>query len=104
MSDTSINFPGVMAYGGNYDYTYLNTAATTTIKPTKALLHTIAVTKAGAASSTITVYDNTTGSGTVIAVIDGTVVATHTFDVETSTGLTVVVAGTTAPTCTVSSL
>ena len=101
---TTYNFPGVAAYGGNHSFLNLAAAATTTVKTGSGLLHTINVTTAGAAGSTITVYDNTAGSGTVIATIDGTVLQSYLFDSEFLTGLTVVIAGSTAPKVTFSYL
>lgn len=52
-------------------------------------------------ADTITVYDNTTGSGTVIAVINDAVGSSFTFDIQCAIGLTIVVAGTTPPDITV---
>ncbi|MDE1867652.1 MAG: hypothetical protein KGI08_08100 [Thaumarchaeota archaeon] len=101
---TTYNFPGVSAFGGVHNFSNLAAAATTTVKTGSGLLHTINVTTAGAAASTITVYDNTAGSGTVIATLDGTVVHSYVFDVEFLTGLTVVIAGSTAPKVTFSYL
>ncbi len=101
---TTYNFPGVAAYGGNHSFLNLAAAATTTIKTGSGLLHAINVTTAGAAGSTITVYDNTAGSGTIIATIDATAIHTYIFDIEFLTGLTVVIAGATAPKVTFSYL
>ncbi|MHB8544795.1 MAG: hypothetical protein ACYC9S_12475 [Leptospirales bacterium] len=101
---TTYNFPGVGAYGGLHSFSNLAAAATTTIKTGSGLLHTINVTTAGITAPVITVYDNTAGSGTVIATIDGTVVQSYLFDVEFLTGLTVVIAGGTAPKVTFSYL
>ena len=94
---TTYNFPGVSAFGGPHSFSNLAAAATTTVKTGSGLLHTINVTTAGAAASTITVYDNTAGSGTVIATIDGTGLQSYLLDLEFLTGLTVVIAGSTAP-------
>lgn len=73
---------------------HLNTAATTVLQSAGgATLHTVNVDKAGA-GSTLTLYDNTAASGTVIAVIDTSAVAEHTFDVKLVNGLTAVLTAT----------
>lgn len=66
-----------------------------------ATLEMVTVGKAGDAGSTITLYDNTAGSGTVVAVVSGAAVASPKFDVALTKGLTAVVAGTTAPDVTI---
>lgn len=82
-------------------YSHLAANATTTIKSGAGKLHSITINTLGVAD-TITVYDNTAGSGTVIAVINAAVSQqTLLYDVVFSTGLTVVIAGTTAPDITV---
>ena len=76
----------------NFKSTYISTTTTTTVKSGRGRLHTITVgtTSAGA----ITVYDNTAGSGTIIAVLKASVAEqTFTFDCEFATGLTIVTAG-----------
>lgn len=76
-------------------YRYLNITgqATTTIKSGGGILHTICV-NTPAATETITIYDNTAGSGTKIGTI--TVYASTnpclTYDVNFTTGLTLVTA------------
>lgn len=65
--------------------------ATTTMKSGQGILHTITINTKGTAANTLTVFDNTAGSGTVIAIIDTTSnVQTLILDVAFSTGLTVV--------------
>lgn len=81
-------------------YNHQAVNGTTTIKSGAGFLHTITIGTAGT-TDTITVYDNTAASGTVIAVINDTTPGTHTFDVGFTTGLTIVIAGTTAPDVTV---
>lgn len=85
---------------GGYNYTHIsaNTAGTT-IKSSFGTLAGIVVNTAGA-TDTITVYDNTAASGTVIAVLSEAV-GTYTYGLSFNTGLTLVVAGTTAPDITV---
>lgn len=76
-------------------FRYLNITgqATTTVKSGSGILHTICV-NTPAATETITIYDNTAGSGTKIGTI--TVYASTnpclTYDVNFITGLTLVTA------------
>lgn len=81
-------------------YTNMTSATTTTAKSGAGILHGIVVSKAIAAA-TITVYDNTSGSGTKIATITfGAALLTDPpllaiFDTSFATGLTVVTSGAT---------
>ena len=81
-----------------YNVTYITTNTTTTALSGAGVLHTFCVTDLGAMSNLATVYDNTAGSGTVIALFD-----TVTFDgcaeldARVTTGITVVTATGTAP-------
>lgn len=76
-------------------YKYLNITgqATTTVKSGSGILHTICV-NTPAATETITIYDNTAASGTKIGIV--TVFASTnpclTYDVNFTTGLTLVTA------------
>jgi len=72
----------------------INSNATTVVKSSPGILHLITVNKAGSAW-TITVYDNTQGSGEIIAQIDGTSVGSFAYNVYFETGLTIVTSGTT---------
>lgn len=80
------------ATSGGYSFNHITTATTTTAKSGAGTLHTIAVNK-GVAVATITVYDNTAGSGTVIAVIAADNPATYTYDIAFATGCTLVTSG-----------
>jgi hypothetical protein len=87
---------GVFTANG-YNYTNITTKTTTTAKTGSGVLHGIVINKAGSAD-TLTVYDNTAGSGTTIGTITVTSSVNFVFlyDVAFSTGLTVVSGGTTA--------
>ena len=88
---------------GGISYSHINSNGTVTVKSGAGWLHTITINIKGASGNTITVYDNTSGSGTVIAVIDPTAqLVTLTFDVTFTTGLTIVTATGTAGDFTVS--
>ena len=85
-----------------FRHTNIATNTTTTPKSAGGKLHAIVFNKAGAAANTVTVYDNTEGSGTKIATIDGTVAhGTLLYDLQFTTGLTIVTATGTAPDITV---
>lgn len=66
-------------------------AGTTTVKSGSGKLHTLVI-NAAASSSTVTLYDNTAASGTKIATVSAPIVGSSLlYDIEFSTGLTVVV-------------
>ena len=73
-------------------YAHLNSTGTTTIKSGAGILRRVVINTRGGALNTFTVYDNTSGSGTVIAAIDTTNAVSGNFEynVAFSTGLTVV--------------
>lgn len=76
-----------------FQTTRINSNTTTVVKSGKGVLVGITINTAGAASNTATVYDNTAGSGTVIAVIDTTAgTGTLFYNRECGTGITVVTA------------
>lgn len=84
-------------------FSHISTATTTTVKSGAGTLHSITINALGTVASSTTVYDNTAGSGTVIAVINSlTISGTLTYDAQFSTGLTLVTTGTVAPDVTVS--
>jgi hypothetical protein len=92
----------VLTNGAMFAYSHIATAATTTVKSGAGYLRGIVVNSKGTVASTVTVYDNTAGSGTVIAIIDSlTLSGTFTFECAFSTGLTIVTTGTVAPDITV---
>lgn len=77
-----------------YNKTYISSATTTAIKSGQGVLHSVVVN--GGTAGTIIIYDNTAGSGTIIASFDSTnALATYVFDVQFSTGLTIVTGGAT---------
>lgn len=74
-------------------YRNITSASTTVVKSGGGVLQRIVINTTAAA--TITVYDNTAGSGTTIATIAASPVigSVFNFDVAFNTGLTVVTAG-----------
>lgn len=72
--------------------TYISTAATTVAKSGTGVLGTIVLTET--TTGTITVYDNTAASGTIIAAFKASVVeGTYEFNCAFSIGCTVVTTG-----------
>jgi hypothetical protein len=85
--------PAVAGY--NYSHQSSNTSGN--LKASAGVLHNVTINTKGATSNTLTLYENTTASGTVIAVIDTTAqIQTLNFDVSFSTGLSFALAGGTA--------
>jgi len=78
-------------------YLHLNANGTTTVKSGAGVLRRIIINTRGGIINTLTIYDNTTATGAVIGVVD-TVNAGGAFNYELdfTTGLTVVLAGGTA--------
>lgn len=71
------------------NYTYINSTTTTVVKTGWGLLH--AITVEGGAAGTITVYDNTAASGTVMANFASTnAPATYPLNILFATGCTIV--------------
>lgn len=86
-------------------FSNITTATTATVKSGKGFFHTLTL-NTFIASATITIYDNTTGSGTKIATltlpstITGDAPITLTYDIAFATGLTIVTSGATDITAT----
>jgi len=71
---------------------YISTNTTTVVKTGKGRLKRIVVTETAAGA--ITVYDNTAGSGTVLALLKASIVeGSYELDIDFGTGLTIVTAG-----------
>ena len=92
------------AINSSFIYTNISTSTTTVVKTGSGILHTININSLGTVASTVTIYDNTSASGTTIATLNSLTIGqgTYTFDVSFSTGLTIVTTGTVAPNVTVS--
>lgn len=84
-----------------FSYSHISTNTTTTVKSGSGVLHSIVINTLGT-TDTLTIYDNTAGSGTVIAVVNAALSqGTFIYDCAFSTGLTVVSSGTTPPDVTI---
>lgn len=81
---------GVIANMPVYSYRRINGAGTTVVKSGAGTLRRIIV-NTPVTLSTVTVYDNTAGSGTIIATISSIVGQSYQYDVAFVTGLTIVV-------------
>jgi hypothetical protein len=78
-------------------FSNINTNTTTTVKSGAGVLKRIVVNKVGASSNTCTIYDNTSGTGTIIGTIDPVYTQmVFEYDLVFSTGLTIVTANGTA--------
>lgn len=76
-----------------FSFGHIDSNATTTLKSGAGVLGSICVNTRGAALNTATVYDNTAGSGAVVAVFDTTVdFGCFNYTLNFGTGLTVVTA------------
>lgn len=80
-----------VAQSGANSYKNITTAATTAVKATAGVLERVIVNTAGA-GSTITLYDNTAGSGTKIATMTSAAQGVLSFNCSFTTGLTAVTA------------
>lgn len=87
----------VMKVEGQFSFSNITTATTTTVKSGSGFFHSLTI-NTTVASSVITIYDNTAGSGTKIGTITLPAVLlaegpnTAIYDVKFSTGLTIVTA------------
>lgn len=72
-------------------YTHINFTGTALIKSGPGILHRVIINDTG--GGLYTFYDNTVGSGPVIAVMKPSVISTLTYGLRFTTGLTVVIAG-----------
>ncbi len=87
----------------HFQYAHITTSTTTVVKASAGFVHLVAVNTKGTIASTITVYDNTSAAGQVVAVVDSlNLFGVFIYDIQMNTGITVVTTGTVAPDVTVS--
>jgi len=85
------NAVGVLKVEERFSYSNITSATTTTVKSGSGFLHCITINTT--AAGTITIYDNTAGSGTKIGTLKASVAEnTYYFDATFGTGLTIVTA------------
>jgi hypothetical protein len=88
----SSNHSDISVKNKSSSFSNITTTGTTTIKSGAGILRRVVVNTRGGITNTLTIYDNTSGSGTVIAAIDTVngVLGHFEYNVAFSTGLTVV--------------
>lgn len=94
--------PFVPAPYWNFTHIGANTASTV-VQSTPGILHTLVINTKGGSGNTVTIYNGTSTSGTVIAVVDtNATLIQHTYDVGV-TALTIAMTGGTTADITISS-
>ena len=98
----SSNHSDISVKNKSSSFSNITTTGTTTIKSGAGIFRRLVINTKGVSSNTFTIYDNTAGSGTVIATVD-TVNSTGSFEygLAFSTGLTIVSASGTSANATV---
>jgi hypothetical protein len=86
---------------GANDAGHIASNGTTTLKSGRGMLQCVTINSKGGGGNTATIYDSTTGSGAVLAVVDTSQVQTLTYCIQFNNGLTIVTAGGTPPDLTV---
>lgn len=88
---------GLSTFGANVSRTRfitLNAAATTVIKRGPGTLRRVIINTTGGLGASLSIFDNTAGSGTSMGVSNTGTIGNFEFDLEFNIGLTVVIAGT----------
>jgi microcompartment protein CcmK/EutM len=103
LTNTQLRASAVETTKKTSSFNHITTNTTTTVKSGAGVLRRIVINTKGSSANTLTIYDNTTGSGTVIGVIDTVngVSGHFEYGVSFSTGLTIVTANGTAADVTV---
>lgn len=84
----------ILATQTSFLFSNITTTTTTVVKSGVGVLRGITVNTLGSVASTVTIYDNTAGSGTKIGTINSlTLSGQFEFDIAFATGLTVVTTG-----------
>lgn len=83
---------------GGYSFTHISTSTDTVVKASAGTLHGVNINTKGTVASAITIYNNTTCTGAVIAVIDSlNLSGLFVYDVAASVGICVTTTGVVAP-------
>lgn len=99
----TVDSAGRNCIGLYYAYSNISSNATTVVKSTPGVLHSITINTKGASSNVAAVYDGTAAAGVTIGTIDTTSnVQTLIYDVAFGTNLTIVTSTGTAANITVS--
>jgi hypothetical protein len=82
----------------SYQYVNITTNTNTVVKTSPGFLHQVIISTKGSTNETLTLFDNTTCTGTKIATIDATAqAATFSYDVQFNVGLCITSATGTTP-------
>ena len=92
-SNISTGTADIVVNTGTYSYKNVVGSVTVNIKPAPGTLGRIVVNTGGAVAGSVIVYDNTVGSGTIIATIDALKTGTYEYNVPFGIGLTLVTTG-----------
>lgn len=92
VNTVATNIVSVVTNTNAFSYVNIVTSTTTVVKNAPGTLGKITVNTIGGAGNII-VYDNTSGSGSIIATIDSTILGSYDYNVSAGTGITVVTTG-----------
>lgn len=99
---TDTSAPASSVYEAGDSFSHIKTNTTTVVKSGSGIFHSLLVNTSGLISASATIYDNTSASGTTIAVVDTTRTSPLLiYNVAFTTGLTIVTTGGTAADLTV---
>ncbi len=103
LTNTQLRASAVETTKKTSSFSHITTNTTTTVKSGAGVLRRIVINTRGGITNTLTIYDNTTATGTVIGIIDTVngVSGNFEYGVSFSTGLTIVTANGTAADVTV---
>ena len=97
-----VSEPSTSVYLAGDSFSHITTNTTTVVKSGSGIFHSLLVNISGLVTARAAIYDNTSASGTVIAVVDTTrTSALLLYNVSFTTGLTIVTTGGTAADLTV---
>lgn len=99
-SNANLRVAQMASAAGGYSYSHISTNTTTVVKSGAGTLNAVVINNSGT-SATATIFDSTTGSGSIIATINTSNQGALRYQLAFSTGLTVVTAGTAAADVTV---
>ena len=86
---------------GGFSYNNISTDTTTQVKSGAGVIHSVSVNTAGTVASSVSIYDSTTTTTPVIAIVSALATGYFILDASFSSGLRVVTTGTVAPNVTI---
>lgn len=100
INDAIVAFHKTQTKGSPFSNT--NTSTTTVIKNSPGVLKRVVINTKGTVASTVTIYNNTAGSGSIIGIIDSlNLSGSFEYNATATIGITIVTTGTVAPNVTV---